>query len=96
MDVLWRKYGIHGTNQPGSIGYSASHGCIRMFNKDISELSRIVEVGTPVKIIGRIYGLFGNDYRTLVPGDRGSDVLVVQKRLKEEGYYKRKPKWYIW
>ena len=30
LNVPWGNYGIHGTNKPESIGYSASHGCIRM------------------------------------------------------------------
>ena len=43
-------FAIHGTNKPGSIGRAASHGCIRMLNKDIEELYTMVEVGTPVFI----------------------------------------------
>ncbi|NLL43944.1 MAG: L,D-transpeptidase [Firmicutes bacterium] len=44
-------YGIHGTNNPGSIGSPASSGCIRMFNEDVEELADLVQVGTPVKLI---------------------------------------------
>jgi hypothetical protein len=43
-------YGIHGTNDPGSIGRSASHGCVRLRNEDIARLYDMVEVGTPVYI----------------------------------------------
>ncbi|MFT8315429.1 MAG: L,D-transpeptidase [Clostridium sp.] len=46
-----RGIGIHGTNRPGSIGGPVSHGCIRMYNKDVIELSNLVPVGTVVKII---------------------------------------------
>jgi lipoprotein-anchoring transpeptidase ErfK/SrfK len=42
------EYAIHGTNRPGSIGGFVSHGCIRMYNRDIRELYRLVSVGTPV------------------------------------------------
>lgn len=42
-------YGIHGTNQPQSIGHKASHGCIRMRNRDVEELFRMVRVGDPVE-----------------------------------------------
>ena len=42
------EYAIHGTNDPGSIGRFVSHGCIRMYNADISALYRMVAVGTPV------------------------------------------------
>jgi lipoprotein-anchoring transpeptidase ErfK/SrfK len=43
--------GIHGTPDAASIGYSASHGCIRMFTWDASWLFERVEVGTPVFIV---------------------------------------------
>jgi len=41
-------YAIHGTNNPASIGGFVSHGCIRMYNRDIRELFQLVQVGTPV------------------------------------------------
>jgi len=41
-------YAIHGTNRPQSIGGFVSYGCIRMHNRDIVELYRLVAVGTPV------------------------------------------------
>ncbi|WIF95525.1 L,D-transpeptidase family protein [Caminicella sporogenes] len=87
LNVPWGKYGIHGTNRPESIGFAASHGCIRMKNKDIEELYKIIKVGTPVTIWGGIFGPFGNGFRILKPGDRGSDVYEVQKRMKLQGYY---------
>jgi len=46
-------YGIHGTNDPGSIGHAASHGCIRMNNQDVRELFAQVEVGDGVEIHGQ-------------------------------------------
>ncbi len=42
------EYAIHGTNRPASIGGFVSYGCIRMYNRDIVELYRLVAVGTPV------------------------------------------------
>jgi lipoprotein-anchoring transpeptidase ErfK/SrfK len=45
-----RGYGIHGTNQPRSIGHRASHGCIRMRNHDMEELFELVEVGDAVEL----------------------------------------------
>jgi len=41
-------YAIHGTNRPSSIGGFVSYGCIRMYNSDIRELYRLVDIGTPV------------------------------------------------
>jgi L,D-transpeptidase-like protein len=43
-------YGIHGTDEPESIGHSVSHGCVRMRNEDIEKLYPMVAVGTPVYI----------------------------------------------
>jgi hypothetical protein len=45
-----KGFGIHGTNAPGSIGRKASHGCIRMRNKDVEELFTLVQVGDTVEI----------------------------------------------
>src|SRR5205085_6157012 len=45
-----KGYGIHGTNAPKSIGKDASHGCIRMRNKDVEELFELVAVGVPVEL----------------------------------------------
>jgi lipoprotein-anchoring transpeptidase ErfK/SrfK len=45
------EYAIHGTNAPGTIGGFVSHGCIRMFNADITDLYRRVSVGTKVVVI---------------------------------------------
>jgi lipoprotein-anchoring transpeptidase ErfK/SrfK len=42
--------GIHGTPNDSSIGYSASHGCVRMHIPDAEWLFQNVEVGTPVLI----------------------------------------------
>jgi hypothetical protein len=44
------KYGIHGNNNPYSIGQNVSRGCIRMINSDVEELYRSVAKGTPVWI----------------------------------------------
>lgn len=43
-------YGIHGTNDPSSIGRSVSHGCIRMYNEDVNELASLVPIHTQVTI----------------------------------------------
>ncbi|BFH60032.1 MULTISPECIES: L,D-transpeptidase [Paenibacillus] len=50
MGLSKPHYGIHGTNDPESIGHEVSHGCIRMHNEDVLELSSYVPVGTRVTI----------------------------------------------
>lgn len=42
------SYGLHGTPEPGDIGHSVSHGCIRMTNWDALRLASLVHVGTTV------------------------------------------------
>lgn len=45
------KYGIHGTNDPESIGKHASSGCVRMRNEDVTWLYNQVHLGTMVEIV---------------------------------------------
>lgn len=87
LNVPWGTFGIHGTNKPGTIGLNLSAGCIRMRNKDIEELYSMVKHNTIVLITNGLYGHFGQGFRELRPGDRGADVLEVQKRLAQKGYY---------
>lgn len=87
LDVPWGSYGIHGTNKPSSIGSNVSAGCIRMRNKDVEEVFDIIGNNTRVHITKGQYGPLNNGFRELKPGDRGSDVMEVQKRLKIKGYY---------
>ncbi|MCM8758004.1 MAG: L,D-transpeptidase family protein [Candidatus Omnitrophica bacterium] len=46
-----KGYGIHGTNEPESLGKSITQGCIRMSNEDVEELYTIVPLGTEVIIV---------------------------------------------
>jgi lipoprotein-anchoring transpeptidase ErfK/SrfK len=53
VGVVWiginePHYGIHGTPEPGEIGHSASHGCVRMTNWDAMRVADLVTDGTPV------------------------------------------------
>lgn len=43
--------GFHGTPNPESVGTPASHGCIRMYDKDVISLFEMVRVGTPVEVV---------------------------------------------
>lgn len=45
-----RVIGIHGTNQPSSIGRRISGGCMRMYNHDAIELYNNIPVGTPLSV----------------------------------------------
>jgi lipoprotein-anchoring transpeptidase ErfK/SrfK len=50
VDSFRRYIYIHGTHEEGLIGTKASHGCIRMFNYDVIELFKLVNIGTKVLI----------------------------------------------
>lgn len=85
LSIPWGGYGIHGTNNPKSIGKAVSHGCIRLYNEDVIEVYDRTPLGTPVYIIGKSYA-----GRILKKGDKGTDVRFVQSILKELGYYRYK------
>ena len=79
-----KGYGIHGTNAPRSIGRAASHGCIRLRNRDMERLFTLLRVGDAVEIrgerdeqIARIFG--GSDQEVdveaaQVSSQTGTDV----------------------
>ena len=53
VGIVWMAlskphFGIHGTSAPETIGYTNSHGCVRLTNWDAIELGRLVSKGTPV------------------------------------------------
>lgn len=47
---IGNSFGIHGTNEPDSIGQDKSRGCIRMTNEDVSEVYDFLVIGSEVKI----------------------------------------------
>jgi lipoprotein-anchoring transpeptidase ErfK/SrfK len=47
IDLSKEHYGIHGTPEPGKIGHTQSHGCIRLTNWDAMELAQLVQPETP-------------------------------------------------
>jgi lipoprotein-anchoring transpeptidase ErfK/SrfK len=49
MSLSKPHYGIHGTSSPETIGYANSHGCVRLTNWDVIQLSDMTEPGTPVE-----------------------------------------------
>jgi L,D-transpeptidase catalytic domain len=63
-----KGYGIHGTNAPKSVGHAASHGCIRLRNRDVEQLFTMLRVGDAVEIHGerdeqvaRVFGSSADD-----------------------------------
>ena len=48
IDISREHYGLHGTPEPGKIGHTSSHGCVRLTNWDALRLAAMVTKGTPV------------------------------------------------
>ena len=96
LNVPWGKFGIHGTLDPYSVGWASSHGCIRMNNSDVAELYSMVPIGTKVVIVNGVYREFGTGFRDLKSGMYGSDVMEIQKKLKELGFFTGNPNRKIW
>ncbi|MGI5853664.1 MAG: L,D-transpeptidase family protein [Bacillota bacterium] len=86
LNIPWGTYGIHGTNKPWSIGTAASHGCFRMYNRDVEEVYRYVSVGTPVDVVGDHYLFYAKLPGTYKKGSRSQGVVTIQLRLKQLGY----------
>lgn len=87
------SYGIHGTNNPSSIGKAASSGCLRMNNHDVEELASLVEVGTLVRLIYKTVlmqedPLLGHKTITVYPDiyNQGVTQLEIEHELKTRGW----------
>jgi len=91
LNVPWGIYGIHGTNKPWSIGSMASHGCFRMFNKDVETIYPWIKHETPVIVLGNPFGYMAGGIQKLNVGDKCSAVTYLQEILKRKGFYQGKP-----
>ena len=54
VGVVWvalskEHYGLHGTPEPGNVGHTESHGCVRLTNWDAARVAALVKPGTPVR-----------------------------------------------
>jgi lipoprotein-anchoring transpeptidase ErfK/SrfK len=68
LGLSQKGYGIHGTNAPRSIGRAASHGCIRLRNRDMERLFAMLRIGDAVQIrserdeqTARVFGTGADD-----------------------------------
>jgi lipoprotein-anchoring transpeptidase ErfK/SrfK len=66
INLTLKGYGIHGTPDPGKIGKTESHGCIRLTNWDASTLASMVEKGALVSFLveGSGYGARAEEQST--------------------------------
>lgn len=81
MGLSKHGYGIHGTNEPKSIGKAASHGCIRMNKADLEELYALVAEGDTVELVGQsneeTAKLFGNEQNLAAANTKASQNAVA-------------------
>jgi lipoprotein-anchoring transpeptidase ErfK/SrfK len=73
MGLSKHGYGIHGTNEPRSIGKAASHGCIRMAQADLEEFYELVAAGDTVQMVGE-----RNEETALLFGDGQTPAATTQ------------------
>lgn len=66
MTIGSTSYGIHGTNNPWSIGREATHGCIRLYNDEIARLFARTKERTAVRLV----------YQTVKVGQRDGTIYV--------------------
>jgi lipoprotein-anchoring transpeptidase ErfK/SrfK len=48
IDLSKEHYGLHGTPEPGNVGHTESHGCVRLTNWNAARVAALVKPGTPV------------------------------------------------
>lgn len=81
-----KGYGIHGTNEPRSIGKAASHGCIRMAKADLEELFEILRPGDKVSIRGernqQITQIFGGEPTVVAAAQTTTEGTTVIASLQ--------------
>ena len=91
MTIGATSYGIHGTNNPWSIGREATHGCIRLYNDEIARLFPRIPTRTPVRLlyepvkIGRRGSILYAEAHPDVYGRVPDLVTVAVQRVYELG-----------
>jgi len=77
MRLGYTEYLLHGTSKRFGIGMEVSHGCIRMYNRDVERLFDVVKKGTKVVITDKRYKVFKN-------GKLYVEIFRLEKEDKKE------------
>jgi L,D-transpeptidase ErfK/SrfK len=95
LELTLPSYALHGSNVPWGVGMQVSHGCIRLYNEDIAELYREVEVGVPgrflyqpVKVGARDGVVYIEVHRDLYRL-RGDPAAQADEELRRRGWLDR-------
>lgn len=80
------EYGMHGTDNPGSVGKFSSHGCVRLKVSDAEALFEMIDVGTPVEVIYQpvIIRRHGDEVRVAVYADRFKRGMPTAEKIKAD------------
>lgn len=80
------EYGMHGTDNPESVGKFSSHGCVRLKVPDAEALFEMVEVGTPVEVVYQpvLVRRHGNQVRVVVYNDRFRRGMPSVSKVKAD------------
>jgi lipoprotein-anchoring transpeptidase ErfK/SrfK len=79
LGLSQKGYGIHGTNVPQSIGRAASHGCIRLRNRDMERLFSMLQIGDVVEI----HGERDEDIAEIF-GSQASETVVAETQVSPQ------------
>jgi hypothetical protein len=80
------EYGMHGTDNPASVGKLSSHGCVRLKVPDAEALFDMVEVGTPVEVVYQpvIIRRHADELRVAVYADRFRRGMPTVEAIKAD------------
>jgi L,D-transpeptidase ErfK/SrfK len=82
LELTLPLYGLHGSNMPWGVGMQVSHGCIRLYNEDITQLFADVRVGTPGEFVYEPVKLGIRD--GLVYVEVHPDIYSLRTNLEDE------------
>ena len=95
MGLSKHGYGIHGTNEPKSIGKAASHGCIRMAQADLEEFYELVAEGDTVELVGerneQTAQLFGDGENPVAATAQPTETAMAAQAVSEAPAPAQKP-----
>lgn len=82
LELTLPLYGLHGSNMPWGVGMQVSHGCIRLYNEDITALFHEVRVGTPGEFLYQPVKLGMRD--DVIYVEVHPDIYGLRTSLEEE------------
>lgn len=80
------EYGMHGTDNPASVGKLSSHGCVRLRVPDAEALFELVDVGTPVEVVYQpvVIRRHADEVKVAVYGDPFRKGMPSVEKVKQE------------